>query len=164
MQMPTAMPRRRVNHCEVSATSGAKVDAVPRNPISSPCARLNCHRLLALPAATKPAASPTLPSTTGSTTPKRSASRPISTPPRPKPIIVSVYGSEASARSTPNSAWICGSTTVTEYMPDPPSVISASEAARRHQARADSAGAAAGRGAAGSAAVVMQAGSGKPQG
>ena len=52
----------------------------------------------------------------------------------PKPIIVRVYGSEASARATPNSAWMAGSTTVTEYMPEPPIVINSSETARRSQA------------------------------
>ena len=90
MQMATAMPRRRVNHCEVSATSGAKVAAVPSRPINRPCARLNCHSVVAEPAATKPAPSPTLPSSTGTITPKRSDSRPIKMPPRPKPSIVSV--------------------------------------------------------------------------
>ena len=65
MQIATAMPRRRVNHCEVSATSGAKVAEVPSNPISTPCARLNCHRLVAAPAAMKPAPRPSVPTSTG---------------------------------------------------------------------------------------------------
>ena len=90
MQMPKAMPRRRVNHSEVSATSGAKVAEVPSSPSSNPCARLNIHRLPAMPAPTKPAPRPTAPSISGTITPKRSARRPISTPPKPKPIIVSV--------------------------------------------------------------------------
>ena len=34
----TAMPRRRLNHSEVSATSGAKLAELPSRPISSPCA------------------------------------------------------------------------------------------------------------------------------
>ena len=131
MQIATAMPRRRVNHCEVSATSGAKVAEVPSSPISSPCAALNVHTLPAMPATMKPQPSPTAPISTGTITPKRSASRPIRMPPKPKPIIVSVYGSEASARATPNSAWMRGSTTVTAYMPEPPIVISISETKSR---------------------------------
>ena len=79
----------------------------------------------------KPAPRPSAPRPTGTSTPKRSARRPISTPPRPKPIIVSVYGSEASARATPNSSWMRGNTTVTEYMPEPPIVISTRDTARR---------------------------------
>ncbi len=55
-------------------------------------------------------------------------------PPKPKPIIVSVYGSDASPRATPNSACRRGSTTATEYMPDPPMVISSSDTASRAQA------------------------------
>ena len=69
MQIATAMPRRRVNHSEMSATSGANVAEVPSNPISIPCARLNSHRLPALPAATKPAHSPRAPMMTGTITP-----------------------------------------------------------------------------------------------
>ena len=79
----------------------------------------------------------------GNLTPKRSDKRPVRMPPSPKPTIVSVYGSEASARATPNSAWIRGSTTVTEYMPEPPSVISCGETINRVQAWEDSASAAA---------------------
>ena len=90
MQMATAMPRRRVNHSEVSATSGANVAEVPRSPSSRPCARLNCHRLVAEPAAMKPAPRPSVPISIGTITPKRSASLPIRMPPSPKPSIVSV--------------------------------------------------------------------------
>ena len=107
---------------------------VPRVPISRPCAAQNSHRFGASPALMKPAPSPTAPSTTGTITPKRSASRPISTPPRPKPTIVSVYGSDASARATPNSAWMRGSTTVMEYIPEPPIVMSSSDTASRSHA------------------------------
>jgi hypothetical protein len=46
-QIATAMPRRRLNQSEVSATSGAKVAEQPRNPISTPWASANCHRLVA---------------------------------------------------------------------------------------------------------------------
>ena len=55
-------------------------------------------------------------------------------PPKPKPIIVRVYGSDASPRATPNSACRRGSTTATEYMPDPPMVISKSDTASLVQA------------------------------
>ena len=133
MQMATAIPRRRVNQCEISATSGAKVAALPSAPISKPCARLNCHKLPAEPAATNPIPSATLPISAGTITPKRSASRPIRIPPRPKPTMVSVYGSDASARVTPNSACSCGSTTTTEYIPEPPRVISSRAIPRRRQ-------------------------------
>ena len=94
----------------------------------------NSQKVGARPAATKPAPNPIAPITTGVTTPKRSASRPISTPPRPKPIIVSVYGSDASPRARPNSCWMRGSTTATEYMPEPPIVISTSDTASRNHA------------------------------
>ena len=56
------------------------------------------------PATTKPRPRPTAPIRSGTATPSRSARRPIKTPPTPKPTISSVYGSEASARATPNSA------------------------------------------------------------
>jgi hypothetical protein len=77
----------------------------------------------------KPAPRQKMPMSTGTTTPKRSASRPMTMPPSPKPIMVSVYGSDASERPTSNSACTGGSATVTMYMPAPPSVISASDAA-----------------------------------
>jgi hypothetical protein len=51
MQIATAMPRRRVNHSDVSATSGTNVAELPRNPIRAPCANVNCHRFAADPAA-----------------------------------------------------------------------------------------------------------------
>ena len=90
MQIATAMPRRRVNQSEVSATSGANVAEVPSSPIKSPCARLNSHRLPEVPAAMKPAQSPSAPMITGTITPKRSDRRPMRMPPRPKPIMVKV--------------------------------------------------------------------------
>ena len=58
----------------------------------------------------------------------------MKTPPMPKPTIISVYGSEASARATPNSACTLGSTTATTYIALLPIVISASATARRLQA------------------------------
>ncbi len=42
----TAMPRRRVNHSEVSATSGANVTE-PATPTITPWVRMNCQRLVA---------------------------------------------------------------------------------------------------------------------
>src|SRR5215216_5404484 len=74
----------------------------------------------------------------GTRMPKRSASRPISTPPTAKPTVVSVYGSEASARATPNSACTAGSATTTDQMPTPPIVLSSIPAASRNQAYGDS--------------------------
>jgi len=50
---------------------------------------LNCSRLAADPAATKPRPSAAAPIRTGTITPKRSESFPIRMPPRLKPIIVS---------------------------------------------------------------------------
>src|SRR3954462_3341633 len=125
--MATAMPRRRLNQCEVSAISGAKVADVPRNPISNPCARLNCHNVTADPAATNPALRNTAPMSTGTITPNRSESRPMRTPPSPNPTIDSVYGNDASARVAPNSLCIRGSTTETVYTPEPPIVMSTSD-------------------------------------
>ncbi len=90
MQIASAMPRRRVNHCEVSAANGANVAETPSRPISTPCTMPNCHRLVAELAPKKPAPSPSVPTTIGTMTPNRSARRPISTPPTPKPISVNV--------------------------------------------------------------------------
>ncbi len=90
--------------------------------------------LPAMPAATKPRPRLTAPISSGTITPKRSASRPMKSPPTPKPIIVSVYGSEASARATPNSACTAGSTTTTTYMLAPLMVITTSATARRAHA------------------------------
>ena len=55
-------------------------------------------------------------------------------PPPPKPIMVMVKGSDASARATPNSAWTAGRATTTDHIPTLPTVPSASVVARRHQA------------------------------
>src|SRR5205823_5425881 len=75
---------------------------------------------------------------TGTMIPNRSASRPIRMLASPNPIIVSVYGSDASARATPNSACTAGSATTTDHMPTPPMVESARLTARRIQAWEDS--------------------------
>ncbi len=42
----TAMPRRRVNQSEVSATSGANVTE-PATPTIRPCVKMNCQRVVA---------------------------------------------------------------------------------------------------------------------
>ena len=76
----------------------------------------------------------TAPSTTGAITPKRSAKRPINTPPAAKPNIVRVNGSEAAPRSTANCTWAAGSVTTTDHMPTPPSVLTSTAAAKRNQA------------------------------
>ena len=59
-------------------------------------------------------------------------------PPSPKPTIVSVYGNDAAARSTPKSACTAGKATTTDHMPTPPSVAIASVATSRHQAAGES--------------------------
>ena len=58
--------------------------------------------------------------------------------PKPKPIIVSVYGSDAPARATPNSACTAGSATTTDHIPTPPSVDKATPAHRRCHAWGES--------------------------
>src|SRR6267143_1781870 len=138
-QIATAIPRWRENHIEASATRGAKVAAQPSRPASSPCARLNCHSVTDMPQRRNPAPRLSAPITTGTVTPKRSESRPIRMPPTPKPTIVSVYGSDASARETPNSACRAGSATTTPYMAAPPMVMSSSAAPSLTQAYSDSA-------------------------
>jgi hypothetical protein len=62
----------------------------------------------------------------------------MKTPPRPKPTMSSVYGSDASARAVPNSAWTLGSTTATTYIALEPIVISASATHKRRQACGES--------------------------
>jgi hypothetical protein len=89
-QIATAMPRRRVNQSEVSAISGANIAELPNMPISTPCSRAKVQMLDAMPAATKPRPRLTAPIKSGTMTPKRSASRPMKSPPMPKPIVVSV--------------------------------------------------------------------------
>ena len=68
------------------------------------------------------ARSATLPSASGAAMPKRSARRPINTPPPAKPIMAACRAARPPARSTPNSAWIAGSATTTDHMPTPPMV------------------------------------------
>src|SRR3546814_2884025 len=103
MQIPTATPRRLVNHRDVSATRGANVAEVPNKPINKPCTKLNQPIPPDKPAATSPALKPTVPTARQVATPNRSDNRPIQMPPRPKPTITNVYGSEAAARSTPKA-------------------------------------------------------------
>src|SRR5262245_15581393 len=75
---------------------------------------------------------------TGTTMRKRSASRPISAQPKAKPVNARVKGSDALARSMPNSAWTAGSATTADHMPTHPMVPSRSATARRNQAYGDS--------------------------
>ena len=132
----TAMPRRRSNQCEMSLMIGPNDPELP-NPIR-PCASANCQRLAAMPDSTKPSPRQIAPKTIGRMTPKRSASRPIRTPPAPKPTMVSVNGSDASPRLTPKSVCIAGSTTMNDHMPTPPMVPVASAAQSRIQAALES--------------------------
>ena len=74
------------------------------------------------------------PPTTGTTTPKRSESRPSRMLPSPVQIIVAVYGSAAADRATPNSASTAGRTTITDHIPTLPMAESTSAAKRRAQA------------------------------
>ena len=117
----------------MSEISGTKLAEVP-TPISRPDAAANCHRVAAWEASAYPAASATAPTSKGTSTPRRSASRPISTPPSPKPIMVRVNGREAPPRATSNSACTDGRATTTDHMPTPPIVARTMETARRSQA------------------------------
>src|SRR6266853_4720727 len=132
------MPRLRVNHSVMSATSGTKLPEVP-TPISNPWIAVNCTRFCEKLAATKPSPRLTEPTSTGTITSKRSERLPISTPPSPNPIMVKVKGSEASPRAMANSACSGGSTTAMEYIPEPPTVVSASAIQRRVHAYGESA-------------------------
>ena len=102
--MATAIPRRRANQCEMSASNGAKVAELPSNPINTPWISANSHSVSARLASTQPRHRLQAAITSGTVIPKRSISRPIRTPPNPKPIMSIVNGNEAAARSTPNSA------------------------------------------------------------
>ena len=82
----------------------------------------------------KPMPSEAAPIITGRTMPRRSASRPMITPPTPKPIMVSVKGREAAPRSAWKSAWTAGRATTTDHMPTPPMADSRTDTARRNQA------------------------------
>ena len=55
------------------------------------------------------------------TMPKRSVILPVTTPPRPKPSMVSVKASDTAPRVAPNSGCTTGSTTTTDHMPTLPS-------------------------------------------
>ncbi len=87
--MPIAMPRRRANQSDMCASSGANVAALPK-PMSRPCASAYCQSVDADAATAYPAPSAIVPSTTGTTMPKRSDRRPMTMLPTPKPSIVSV--------------------------------------------------------------------------
>ena len=58
----------------------------------------------------------------------------MTTPPQARPSIVSVNGSDAAARATPNSACTIGSATTTDHMPTPPTVDTSMVAPRRSHA------------------------------
>ncbi len=102
----------------MSAISGAKVTELP-NPISR-LAMANSMRLGASPEAMNASPRVNVAATTGLTMPKRSTSCPINTAPPPKPSIASVYGIDASARATLNSACTDGRVTTTAHMPTLP--------------------------------------------
>ena len=110
------MPRRLFHQSDVSATSGANVAEVPSKPKNNPWASANPQILSLMPAHTNPIKIPADPISKETVTPQRSTMRPIYTPPTPNPIIMSVYGKEASDRLTPNSACTSGRTTATANM------------------------------------------------
>ena len=87
--MATASPRRRVNQSEMSAAIGAKTADVPSRPERMPRAAQNCQNSSAKAAPAMPPGRPTQPISTGTSTPKRSASRPMITPPTP-PVSISI--------------------------------------------------------------------------
>ena len=95
--MATAVPRRRVNHNDVSAISGPNIAELPSKPISTPCASARVQMFDAIAANGNPSPRLTAPISSGTLMPKRSARRPMSRPPKPKPTRVNMYGSDASA-------------------------------------------------------------------
>jgi hypothetical protein len=67
------------------------------------------------------------------TMPKRSVTLPVTTPPRPKPSMVSVKASDTAPRVAPNSPCTTGSTTTTDHIPTLPiEPISTASASRTH--------------------------------
>jgi hypothetical protein len=68
-QIATAIPRRRTHHSDVSAMSGANIEALPRTPISTPWASMKLHRLWVVPATAKPPPMPAAPIRRGTITP-----------------------------------------------------------------------------------------------
>ena len=127
------MPRRFSNQREISATRGAKVAAEPKVPIRTQAAA-KVGRPVAREARMYPVPSEAAPIMIGRMMPRRSARRPMITPPMPKPIMLRVKGMEAAPRSAWNSAWTAGRATTTDHMPTPPMADSRTASARRHQA------------------------------
>ena len=108
----------------MSASSGTNVAEQPNNPISTPYARANCHRLTAKPGGDIAQRQRHRAADHRQDDADAVRHRPISTPPNAKPIMVSVNGSDAALRSTSNSACTAGSATTTDHMPTPPMVES----------------------------------------
>jgi hypothetical protein len=124
-----------VNQSDVSAISGANIAELLNKPISTPCSRAKVQRLDAMPAATKPRPSSRPPIKSGTITPKRSASRPMKSPPHAEADRRQrIRQRGASARATPNSACTAGNTTTTTYMLAPLMVITTSATASRAHA------------------------------
>ena len=86
--MPTAIPRWRTNHWDMSAITGPNVAEAPM-PMNK-CISANVSRLGTSAPPTKPMPSARVPNMIATMTPKRSHSRPMATPPKAKPIIASV--------------------------------------------------------------------------
>ena len=82
--------RAMVESGEVSASNGANVDELPKNPMSTPCDSANSQMLGDMPANTKPLPTPKAPIHSGTCTPHLSANLPMTKPPAPKPNIIKV--------------------------------------------------------------------------
>ena len=70
----------------------------------------------------------------GTAMPWRSVIRPSAIVAKASVHIIVVYGSEAAARSTPNSSCACGKTTMTAHMPAPTNVEISKDRASRANA------------------------------
>ena len=117
-----------MNQWEMSEATGAKVAAMPNSPHRTPSERLKCHSSVARAANSSPAGRQRLASRAGAMMPKRSESRPIMTPPTPKPIMNRVYGMEPAPRPVPNSAAAGSRTRIAAYIAEPATVMSRSDA------------------------------------
>ena len=69
---------------------GARVEELPKKPMSKPCAIANNQMLEDRPASTKPLPTPSEPIQSATCTPHLSANLPIAKPPAPKPSIMRV--------------------------------------------------------------------------
>ena len=99
---------------------------------------MNCHKLAESPAAIYEKQRKQMLAAIAATMPKRSVIRPMTTPPRPKPIMVIVKASETAPRVAANSVCTTGSATTTDHMPTAPIEAISSTRPSRTQARPES--------------------------